>query len=125
MKNQEWIEFDIETQKLREQLNKHLSKFKNLELLFEYTTQIIQKYFEEQKEYTDIDSFTQYLKDEVIFYAQSFWKPRNEKKLIRERLLFIEQTYHEILYFWEFDPLWEKIQREQSNYAQQIKNILE
>lgn len=125
MKNQEWIEFDIETQKLREQLNKHLSKFKNLELLFENTTQIIQKYFEEQKEYTDIDSFTQYLKDEVIFYAQSFWKPRNEKKLIRERLLFIEQTYHEILYFWEFDPLWEKIQREQSNYAQQIKNILE
>ncbi|MGE4444193.1 MAG: hypothetical protein AB7E37_04340 [Candidatus Altimarinota bacterium] len=125
MKNQEGIEFDIETQKLREQLNKHLSKFKNLELLFENTTQIIQKYFEEQKEYTDIDSFTQYLKDEVIFYAQSFGKPRNEKKLIRERLLFIEQTYHEILYFGEFDPLGEKIQREQSNYAQQIKNILE
>ncbi len=125
MKNQEWIEFDMETQRLREQLNKHLSKFENLELLFENTTWIVQKYFEEQKEYTDIDLFTQYLKDEVIFYAQSFWKPRNEKKLIRERLLFIEQTYHEILYFWEFDPLWKKIQREQSNYAQQIKNILE
>lgn len=115
----------METQRLREQLNKHLSKFENLELLFENTTWIVQKYFEEQKEYTDIDLFTQYLKDEVIFYAQSFWKPRNEKKLIRERLLFIEQTYHEILYFWEFDPLWKKIQREQSNYAQQIKNILE
>lgn len=108
MKNQEWIDFDIETQRLREQLNQHLSKFENLELLFENTAWIVQKYFEEQKEYTDIVSFTKYLKDEVMFYAHSFWKPRNEKKLIRERLLFIEQTYHEILYFWEFDPLWEK-----------------
>ena len=105
MNNQELIEFDKETQRLKDEIAKHLSKFQDLDLLFENARWVIQKYFEEQDEYTDIDLFIEYLKEEVKIYVNSFWKPRKEKKIIRDRLIFIEETYNELIYFWEFNSV--------------------
>ncbi len=80
MNNQELIEFDKETQRLKDEIAQHLSKFQDLDLLFENARWVIKKYFDEQDEYKDIDLFIQYLKEEVKNYINSFWKSRKEKK---------------------------------------------
>lgn len=105
MNNQELIEYDKETQRLKDEVNLHLSKFQDLDVLFENAQWVIQKYFEQQDEYKDINTFTQYLKNEVKIYVNSFWKPRKEKKSIRERLIYVEETYSELIYFWEFNSV--------------------
>ena len=122
MNNQDLIEFDKETQRLQDEVNQHLSKFKDLDLLFRNAKWVVQKYFEQQDEYEDINIFTQYLKEEVKIYVNSFWKPRKEKKLIRKKLIYIEEYYNELIYFWEFNTVKARIE-EFENRTEEEKEI--
>ena len=97
------IEEDISI--MKKQITQHLSKFQDLDSLFENAKLIIQKYFEEQDEYKDINIFTQYLKEEIIFYVNSFKLKRKERKNINDKLDYIEEKYNELIYFWEFNPV--------------------
>lgn len=122
MNNQELIEFDKETQRLQNEVDEHLSKFQDLDKLFENTKWIIQRFFEEQDKYKDLDLFIQYLKEEVIFYVSSFKLTRKERKIMRERLDYIEETYNELIYFWELNPIKARFER-LANQTKEEKEI--
>lgn len=110
------------------ELNNFLSKFDNIDLLFQKAALVINKLFNNQAQYDNLDDFQTYLKEEILFFVKSFNLKRKDKKLIRERLIFIEESYHELLYFWEFDPVQtfidKKISEEQNKISDNIDNII-
>lgn len=110
------------------ELNNFLSKFDNIDLLFQKAALVINKLFNNQAQYDNLDDFQTYLKEEILFFVKSFNLKRKDKKLIRERLFFIEESYHELLYFWEFDPVQtfidKKISEEQNKISDKIDNIV-
>jgi len=95
----DWIDADIEFAK--EQLSSHLLKFNDIELLFKKAKHIIQRYYKEQLEYKNIDTFKRFLEEEITFYIKSFSLSREEKKKIRSKLIEIEKKYSELIYFWD------------------------
>ncbi|MBP8016584.1 hypothetical protein KAZ01_01115, partial [Candidatus Gracilibacteria bacterium] len=99
------LEFDEETQRLKDELNNHLLKFVDLDKLFIEASNEITYYFENQARFKKIDEFKDYLKHEIIFYVNSFNLDRSEKKKIRARLISIEENYDRVLYFGEHNPV--------------------
>lgn len=112
------IEEDISI--MKKQITEHLSKFQDLDSLFENAKLIIQKYFEEQDEYKDINIFTQYLKEEIIFYVNSFKLKRKERKNINDKLDCIEEKYNELIYFWEFNPVKARLEALEQEEKEQL-----
>lgn len=112
------IEEDISI--MKKQITQHLSKFQDLDSLFENAKLIIKKYFEEQDEYKDINIFTQYLKEEIIFYVNSFKLKRKERKNINDKLDYIEEKYNELIYFWEFNPVKARLEALEQEEKEQL-----
>lgn len=102
---QEW---DAETKRLQDEIEAFLKKFDDLDLLLERANSEVLYYFQRQTDFTNIEDFKAFLKTELEFYLYTFSLPRSEKRLIRGRIIDIEENYNKILYFGERNPIEER-----------------
>ena len=102
---QDW---DAETTRLQDEIDVFLQKFNDIDLLLERANSEVLYYFKRQTDYTNVDDFKAFLKTELEFYLHTFSMPRSEKRLIRGRIIDIEENYNNILYFCERNPIEER-----------------
>ncbi len=97
----------------KEKINKHLSKFNNIDKLFSNADEIIKMYFEEQNDFKELEFFKDYLKNLInkyISYYNFNWS-FNEKNKLSKEIDFIDETYDKLIYFWEYNPVEARRQR--------------
>lgn len=100
--------WDAETKRLQDELDAFLKKFENIDLLLQRANSEVLYYFKRQADYTKVEDFKTFLKTELEFYLHTFSMPRSEKRLIRGRIIDIEENYNKILYFGERNPIEER-----------------
>lgn len=100
--------WDAETKRLQDEIDVFLTKFENIDLLLQRANSEVLHYFQRQTNYTNLDDFKTFLKTELEFYLYTFSMPRSEKRLIRGRIIDIEESYNKILYFGERNPIEER-----------------
>ncbi len=101
MTTNELREWNLETDRLRNELNNHLLKFEDLDLLFNKSSNIINNYYKNQSEYKNLNDFIDFLRWEIEFYVKSFSLTREEKKKVRKRIIDIEKKYTDLIYYWD------------------------
>lgn len=84
-----------------ETVNSSLSKFENLPKLFEDASDLIEKYFDRQTKYKNLDDFKDNLTILLNLYASTFSMTTEEYDKYFDYLNIIEGRYHELLYFGE------------------------
>lgn len=77
-------------------------------MLLKHANSEVLYYFQRQTDYTNLDDFKAFLKTEIEFYLHTFSMLRAEKRLIRGRIINIEESYNKILYFGEHNPIEER-----------------
>lgn len=104
-------------------IDEHLSKFKDLDLLLENAKLVVQKYFEEQDEYLNIDEFKIFIKNWISIYLEylNYKWDRNWLKKLLEKLWDFHEKYSEVIYFWEFNPVKAKIERLENQTKEEIE----
>ncbi|MDD4151591.1 MAG: hypothetical protein PHR68_03175 [Candidatus Gracilibacteria bacterium] len=104
-------------------IDEHLSKFKDLDLLLENAKLVVQKYFEEQDEYLNIDEFKIFIKNGISIYLEylNYKGDRNGLKKLLEKLGDFHEKYSEVIYFGEFNPVKAKIERLENQTKEEIE----
>lgn len=100
--------WDAETKRLQDEIDEFFQKFDDIDLLLQHANSKVLYYFQRQTDYTNVDDFKTFLKKELEFYLHTFSMPRSEKRLIRGRIIDIEENYNKILYFSERNPIEER-----------------
>ena len=120
-----------ENKEYEQWLKEHLSKFDDLDKLFFEAKEIIGNYYTNQNEFISRENFKQFLKKQIEFYISIFKMPRKEKRKIRDKVESIEESYHELIYFGEFDPIeaWknklpEVVSSEMKDTSWKVKKII-
>gem|GEM_PF-1236278 len=108
MSNQDLEVWDTETKRLQDEIDAFLQKFDDIDLLLQRANSEVLYYFQRQTDYTNVDDFKAFLKTELEFYLHTFSMLRAEKRLIRGRIINIEESYNKILYFGEHNPIEER-----------------
>ena len=106
--NNELQAWDAETKRLQDELDAFLVKFEDIDLLLNKANVEVDYYFRRQHEFTNLNAFKAFLKEEIVFYFGTFGMTRADKKPIRSRLIGIEESYNKILYFGEINPIEER-----------------
>ena len=106
--NNELQEWDAETTRLQDELDAFLVKFEDIDLLLKNAHAEVEYYFRRQNDFTNLNDFKAFLKEEIVFYFGTFGMTRADKKPIRSRLIGIEESYNKILYFGEINPIEER-----------------
>ncbi len=112
---QELNEMEMFSQYTKEDIEKFLSRFKDLDKFFDDAIEIVEYYFSHQKEYSNIDSFKRYLKEQMEFYVHSFSLEFDEKIELFEKLEKIEQSYDKLIYYWIDNPIQDRREKESNN----------
>jgi hypothetical protein len=118
---QEW---DAETKRLQGELDVFLKKFDDIDLLLNKANTEVLYYFKRQIDYTNLDDFKAFLKEEIAFYFGTFGMTRADKKPIRSRIISIEESYNKILYFGEVNPVEERDKERDKKAVPPIKSNL-
>jgi hypothetical protein len=127
MKKIDLWEFDQETQRLQNEIDAHLSKFDNVDDLLNIASDLVQEYFDLDLEHSTIHEYKIYLKWQIKIYTDSFSMSRSEKKLIREELLFIEESFSKLLHYWE-EPesadISNEVKNEKNSFTNKVLKII-
>lgn len=127
MKKIDLWEFDQETQRLQNEIDAHLSKFDNVDDLLNIASDLVQEYFDLDLEHSTIYEYKIYLKWQIKIYTDSFSMSRSEKKLIREELLFIEESFSKLLHYWEESEsidISNEVKYEKNSFTNKILKII-
>ncbi len=104
-------EFNDEHKAYKQWENMHLSKFQDLDNFLIETKKVVDYYFNNQNDFKNKEDFIKYLKEQIIFYVNSYSLTRKEKVDLRERINFIDETYDKLIYYWEENPVEARRQR--------------
>lgn len=90
----------------KNELNKKLSKFEDIEKFLLDVDFLIDYYFWKYKdEFSSKVELVDYLRKEIPIYVESFNLSRKDKKPIIDRLIYLEINFDKIINFWEFNPV--------------------
>lgn len=88
-----------------ERIERHLRRFDDIENFLSVADLAVQMYFWKQDKFSDITEFKAYLalllREYRACLALSDYKALREKEA---RMAEIEETYDELVYFWEYNP---------------------
>ena len=120
----------------KNELNKKLSKFEDIEKFLLDVDFLIEYYLWKYKDtFSSKEKLTNYLRLEIPLYVKSFEMSRKEKSIIIDRLIYLEINFDKIINFWEFNPvenhwnneklkLQSKVQDVVKNTSSKILNII-
>ena len=120
----------------KNELNKKLSKFEDIEKFLLDVDFLIEYYLWKYKDtFSSKEKLTNYLRLEIPLYVKSFEMSRKEKSIIIDRLIYLETNFDKIIHFWEFNPvenhwnneklkLQSKVQDVVKNTSSKILNII-
>ena len=90
----------------KNELNKKLSKFEDIEKFLLDVDFLIEYYLWKYKDtFSSKEKLTNYLRLEIPLYVKSFEMSRKEKSIIIDRLIYLEINFDKIINFWEFNPV--------------------
>jgi len=105
-----------------EMLSKFLLKFKDIDKFLANASDVVDFYFEQQNIYHR-NEYIDHLIKKINFYVLYFDMSIEDKKKNREKLEFIANFYHKLIYFGEFDPIEEEKNRLSEGVSSKIKDI--
>ena len=120
----------------KNELNKKLSKFEDIEKFLLDVDFLIEYYLWKYKDtFSSKVELVDYLRKEIPIYVESFNLSRKDKKPIIDRLIYLEINFDKIINFWEFNPvenhwnneklkLQSKVQDVVKNTSSKILNII-
>ncbi len=117
----DWMEQDLKKMddslrlsKLK--LEKHLSKFKNLDNLFLSAESIILEYYSLEKSFGSLEEFKNYLIKWISKYMEYLTSNLSYEETFKleKELDNFDEKYDKLIYYWEFNPIEAKRQREKS-----------
>ncbi len=109
-----------QNQKLKEKLEKHLSKFTDLDKFLDDANEAVVFYFKNQEFYRNIEDFKIFLKKQIEIYIKHFFLTREERN--NEKTRQIEENFDKIIYFWETpNPIEERRKRIKQKVENQLK----
>lgn len=95
----------------------HLEKFNNIDdfLNLDWVKVILSEYFELYwAEFSNNKfKFFNSIKEDLLFYESIFDMSRQERKVIRKKIIDIETKYSKLIYFWEYNPVEARIERKE------------
>jgi len=109
-------EFDQETDTWKIKMEKRIKKL-SFEWFFDKIDYIIEEYYNDQNEYSNIEDFKSFLNTKIkeyIYFYNFDWSYEDVIKL-KEMLWNFEEKYHKIIYFWEEDTVEKIKQRKKEN----------
>jgi len=109
-------EFDQETDTWKIKMEKRIKKL-SFEWFFDKIDYIIEEYYNDQNEYSNIEDFKSFLNTKIKEYIDFYnfdWSYEDVIKL-KEMLWNFEEKYHKIIYFWEEDTVEKIKQRKKEN----------
>ena len=98
----------------QEKIDRHLSKFNDIDQFFNSAEKEVLFYFDRQKKFKTLESFKHHLAETISFYSSWFSLPISQRRQKRERIEAITFDYDRLIFFSE-DNLVER-QRSNKNY---------
>ncbi len=103
--------FDQEISIWDKNIKKRLEKLES-ESFYKETKHIIIKYFNQQSRFNNINDFEKYLKKIFQDYTAYFrLTDYEEQKKQIKNIDFIDETYDQLIYYWEYNPVEARKQR--------------
>ncbi len=112
---EELSEMEANLRKSEKNVDDFLSRFDDLDKFFISANEIVEYYFNNQNKYNNIENYKKYLKEQLEFYIHSFSIDLSTKMSLIDELYYIEEKYDKLIYFWIYNPIENRRQKEKIN----------